>query len=139
MWLQYKKTTTFLKIAIVCVVNCTQALFLKFTVQKRLCPLCKFSVVAFLCKAKLNLFRKQTQKTYSRIVTAFLGKDFRNIGCLLSDISFDTPATVIFASLEGNSATRGSSCTPNVAAKFCAKSTLCNKRTPVQGCVFVSF
>ena len=44
------KNDNFLKIAIVCVVNCTQALFLKFTVQKRLCPLCKFSVVVFCAK-----------------------------------------------------------------------------------------
>lgn len=57
------KNDNFLKIAIVCVVNCTQALFLKFTVQKRLCPLCKFSVVAFLCKAKLNLFTQTDAKT----------------------------------------------------------------------------
>lgn len=63
MWLQYKKRQLFLKIAVVCIVKCTQAIFLKFTVQKRLCPLCKFSVVAFLCKAKLNLFTPTDAKT----------------------------------------------------------------------------
>ena len=91
----------------------------------------------FLCKAKLNLFTQTDAKTrFTHCYRLVFGKAYRNIGCLLSDIAFDAPATVIFASLEGNSATRGSSCTPNVVAKFCAKSTLCNKRTPCSGMRF---
>ena len=95
-----------------------------------------FQLLIFVQSKVKPFYANRRKNPIHALLPPFFGKDFRNIGCLLSDIAFDAPATVIFASSEGNSATRGSGCTPNVVAKFCAKSTLCNKRTPCSGMRF---